>query len=160
MNWGEIFRYEDGKLFRIKFMGSRGVAGSEVGTIDNHGYLCFIMNKGRFKNHRVIWEMFNGEIPKGMHIDHINHIRDDNRIENLRVVSRVDNQRNQSLRSDNSSGNVGVSFMKKLGKWEAYIYLGGKKIKIGYYSNIDDAIKARKSASEEYGFHKNHGEKK
>ena len=48
-----------------------------------------------FFRHRVIWYYFNGEIPEGMEIDHINTIKSDNRLENLRVVTHADNMNNE-----------------------------------------------------------------
>ena len=48
----------------------------------------------RIPIHRLIYETFKEKIPQGMQIDHINHIRDDNRLENLRVVTPKENQAN------------------------------------------------------------------
>lgn len=62
-------------------------------TIIPNGYK--IVNVGKMKlAHRVVWEAFNGEIPQGMEIDHINTDRGDNRLENLRMVSHKENCNN------------------------------------------------------------------
>ena len=58
-----------------------------VGVPTNGGHKSVLV-------HRVVWEAFNGDIPKGMQIDHINTIRDDNRLENLRVCSQQENSNN------------------------------------------------------------------
>ena len=57
----------------------------------NMGYVRFNLNSKMTFAHRVIWEMFNGAIPDNMYIDHINVIKDDNRIENLRLVTQGQN---------------------------------------------------------------------
>lgn len=63
-------------------------------TLKKDGYLCFTCNDKTYSSHRFIYECFNGLIPDGLVIDHINTIRDDNRIENLRAVTTSENNRN------------------------------------------------------------------
>lgn len=109
------------------------------------------------KVHRIIWEMHNGTIPEGMEVDHIDHNRLNNAIENLRLVTHRGNAVNQSLRSTNKSGLNGISWDKARNKWVARIYDHGKQIPLGRYSNIDDAIAARKEAELRYGYFENHG---
>ena len=80
-------------------------------------------------------------------IDHINGVKDDNRFKNLREATRTENIRNQKLpRVDNASGVAGVSWYKKYGKWVARIQVHGKRISLGYFSNLCDAVTARKAA--------------
>ena len=62
--------------------------------------------------HRFIWEQLVGPILQGVTIDHINGVRTDNRLENLRAVPKSTNLRNSSKRADNKSGVAGVSFWK------------------------------------------------
>lgn len=104
--------------------------------------------------------MHYGKIPEGMEIDHINHITDDNRIENLRLVTRKDNCKNVSMSKSNKSGVVGVSWCKRTCKWFASIRVDRKEKFLGRYDKIDDAAAARKAAELKYNFHKNHGSKK
>lgn len=106
--------------------------------------------------HRVVWTLHHGAPPTG-EIDHINHDRYDNRIENLRVVSDRDNARNQSLRRTNSSGVVGVSRHRLTGKWAAYISTGSRIRHLGLFDRKEDAIAARKAAEVALGYHENHG---
>lgn len=82
--------------------------------------------------------------------DHINRNALDNRSANLRKSNPSLNQRNLSLRNDNSSGVTGVSFNKHLRKWETYININGKRKKLGYYINVDDAITIRLKAEVYY----------
>ena len=92
-----------------------------------------------------------------MELDHINHQRDDNRLENLRVVTRKQNCRNLSLPKKNTSGVVGVTFDNSLKKWKSQINIDGKNMNLGSFSTFEKAVTARKSAENFYGFHENHG---
>lgn len=109
--------------------------------------------------HRIVWEIHNGPIPKGMEIDHINHQPRDNRIENLRLVTRTENNRNASTRKDSLSGITGVRWHKQSKKWQARIRVDKQLMSLGLYVNLDDAIKAREAANLKYGFHDNHGKR-
>lgn len=97
-----------------------------------------------------------GPIPDGMETDHINHVRDDNRIENLRLVSRIENMKNKSVYRSNSSGFCGVS-VKSSGMYHAYIQFNGKQVNLGLFKEKQDAVTARLEAERVYGFHDNHG---
>ncbi|ATE85749.1 HNH homing endonuclease [Shigella phage Sf12] len=161
-DWLDYFSLSDDfKLFwkwrgDVRPQWNGNYAGKEAGT-KNIGYIQIILNKKPFLAHRIIWEIYNGKIPKGMEIDHINHIRDDNRIENLRLVSKQDNLKNQSKRNDNTSGVTGVSWNKREQKFRAYININGKEKHIGYFVDLKSAVLARKSLEKEIGYHENHG---
>ena len=107
-------------------------------------------------SHQVAWAVYYGAWPKNP-IDHINGIRDDNRIGNLRSVSYSENAKNQRLPKNNKSGAMGVRLYKPTGKWLAVIGVGGKRIHLGYFDTKGSAIAARKQAEEDYGYHVNHG---
>lgn len=134
--------------------------GRRLESVSPSGYVYFYYGGKSRLSHRVIWTKFNGEIPDGFEVDHINHIRSDNRISNLRLVNRVENARNKSRASNNTSGVTGVSWIKSKGKWYAQIYVNGKTHNLGYYSDFNDAVKARIDAEDRFGFHKNHGKAK
>ena len=112
-----------------------------------------------FKRSRVIFALYHGKWPEN-DIDHINQIRDDDRIVNLREVTHQENMRNIPMLSTNTSGVTGVGWYKPSGKWKAQIQNSGKGIYLGYFRDKQDAIAARKEAEIEYGFHKNHGQPK
>ena len=122
----------------------------------NSGYILLNIKGKRFLAHRVIWNIVFGDIPEGMEIDHINHVRDDNRIENLRLVEKKDNQKNLSRNKRNKTGVNGVSLTKQ-GKYYAQIGVNGKTVSLGYYSNIDDAIRVRLEYEKKLKYHINHG---
>ena len=97
MNWHEYFRYEDGDLYWLpreavnKTWNTR-FAGTKAGWFDDTtGYIRLQFNAKPQYAHRIIWEMFNGVILHGLHIDHINGNRTDNRIENLQLVTQHQN---------------------------------------------------------------------
>lgn len=157
MNWNDVFDYKDGWLiWKIKPSNSVN-PGDIVKTKNRAGYIVFAFMGKQYRSHRVIWEIKNKPIPEGMEIDHINHIRDDNRIDNLRVVTRRENLKNQSIQTNNSSGYTGIRYDKTRGKWKVSIKNIGKLKHIGYFQNIEEAISARKDAEVKYDFHENHG---
>lgn len=90
-------------------------------------------------------------------LDHINGDRADNRISNLREVTNGENCHNQKMRVTNTSGHIGVYYDRRSGAWDASIYKDGVRIRIGHYAQKRDAVKARKAAEKEFGYHANHG---
>jgi hypothetical protein len=89
--------------------------------------------------HRIIMGINDPEIE----IDHINRDKSNNRKYNLREADHRQNNVNKNLNSNNSSGCQGVYYNKKLDKWHSQIYYNKKKIHIGYFDDLDDAIKSR-----------------
>ena len=127
--------------------------GKEALNCDNgRGYLCGTILGNRVKAHKIIWAMYYGEWPDGV-IDHINHIKHDNRIENLRVVSSQENSRNRPSNPTSVSGKLGVHWHKPMGKWLASI----NKRHLGVFDDLQEAIAVRIEAERALGFHENHG---
>lgn len=108
------------------------------------------------KAHRVAWAIYYGEWPSG-ELDHINGNPADNRIENLRMVTRTENARNASMHADNRSGFAGVSWNKRTRKWTATLGINKRRKYLGEYDTPEAAWEARKKAQVELGFHPNHG---
>jgi hypothetical protein len=123
-------------------------------TPTSHGYFAGAIFGREYKAHRVIWAIVNGEWPKG-EIDHINGIKCDNRIENLRLVTPMENQRNRPMPKTNTSGVIGV--MRFWRGWKAHIGNGKTQEIIGVYDCFWRAVIARKEAEKKYGYHQNHG---
>ena len=117
-----------------------------------------VLNKSYY-THRIAWLMYYGEWPKNQ-IDHINQDPTDNRIKNLRDVTNAENHRNQTLRSTNTSGYIGVSFYKGKNKYAAELIINGVKKWLGYYDTVEEAVAARAVANINYNFHPNHGNSK
>jgi len=121
------------------------------------GYL-YVSIKGRQKRaHRVAWIMSNGPIPDGLHIDHINGDRADNRLVNLRLVTNHDNHKNVKMMSNNKSGVTGVYRDSSRRKWVAEIRINRKTVHLGRFDDVLSAKAARAKAERKYGFHPNHG---
>lgn len=138
----------------IKYWDSR-FANKKIGSKDNNGYLCTAIQGKRVLLHRAAWLYVYGYMPK--RIDHINGVTSDNRITNLREVTHKQNMKNQATPKNNSSGHIGITWNKNASKWKATIMHEGKNIHLGYYSEIEIAIKARVKAAKRYGYHNNHG---
>ena len=90
------------------------------------------------------------ETPSGMITDHINRNRIDNRKGNLRIADKRINSINRGLQKNNTSGYKGISWTKNIKKWEAYIWNYQKKILLGYFVNLQDAVLIRKQAENKY----------
>lgn len=128
-------------------------AGKPAGFLGNKGYIRIRLNGAGWPAHRIAYLLafgkFDGEI------DHINGNRADNRLSNLRVVSHSDNQKNRRLLANNSSGHNGIN--RRGRKWHARIANGGKRIFIGSFNSLGDAIVAYRAEQDRLGFHQNHG---
>jgi hypothetical protein len=159
-------RYEPdtGKLFWLDHEGMSKqwrtrYAGKEALTANTEkGYLRGRISTKMFKAHRVAWALYYGVWPSDQ-IDHLNGIPYDNRIINLRVVSNQDNNKNKTMRSDNTSGVTGVHRHKPGAKWRAYVKVNGRTIWLGSFDTIEEAAAARKEADIKYGFTERHGTK-
>lgn len=134
-------------------------AGKAALTSNNgQGYLTGGVFGTVYRAHRVIWAIYHGAWPTG-EIDHINGIRSDNRIANLREVSRAQNARNVGKGRANTSGHGGVNWHKRSGKWQARIRTGGKTIFLGDFNNIDEAAATVRAARASMGiFTDRHGQ--
>jgi hypothetical protein len=140
-----IYDYITGLLYKRS-------AGSElvlIGFDDIKGYKKVSILEKDIMIHRVAWFLFYREWPTNQ-IDHINRIKFDNRICNLREATSSENNINKPNQSNNTSGYKGVMYEKSSGKWIAYIGYNNKTIKIGRFINIEDAIKARLDKEKEF----------
>lgn len=131
-------------------------AGKEAFAVTVHGYAKGSIFKQQIFSHRAIWAMTYNHWPTGQ-IDHIDGNRKNNRIDNLRDVTCLENRKNAAMRCNNSSGFNGVNFDESRGKWLARVQINGKQKNLGRFNNFDDAVSARKAADTKFGFHANHG---
>lgn len=153
MNWAELFTYDSktGEIRNKVKRNARSKEGAQVGWVNSEGYLVTTINQRKFRVHRIIWEMHHGQIPEGLEIDHINRNRRDNRIENLRLANRHEQNLNLSRRQSDS-GVTGVVFNKKDERWQAQIGFKGKHIYLGQFLSKEMAVAARKQAEARLGF--------
>lgn len=114
-------------------------AGDIAGSKSADGYIVIGINGKIYRSHRLAWVYFYGDNAPEQ-VDHINCIRDDNRIVNLREATNQLNSFNRSS-TRNTPGVKGVSFHKRIGKWQANMRVNGRLIHLGYYDDILDAKK-------------------
>lgn len=106
-----------------------------------------VNNTGKLYLHRLVMKCEKGD---GVIVDHINRKRVDCRKSNLRTVNTVQSAINKSIKTNNTSGKVGVSWNKDCHKWESYITVNKERIRLGLYEDFNDAEKVRIEAEEKY----------
>ena len=130
--------------------------GDIAGYTNEKGYIRIRVNKKRYMAHRLAWLFMTGYWPK-KEIDHIDHIRGNNKWGNLREATHQENGKNQKLHKSNKSGVCGVHWNKHNKSWDAQIMVRGKQMPLGQFKDKFEAVCARKSAERKNNFHKNHG---
>jgi hypothetical protein len=154
----ELFTYDDKGHLRAKITSSHHrKAGDIVGCLKTNGYKMAMVDRVNYYIHRLVWVYHNGPIPDGMVVDHINMERKDNRVENLRLVTRTENNKKLSLRSDNKTGVIGVSWCRRWKKYHARVKISGKEVFARYFHNLEEAAKAVEQARQSFGFDELHG---
>lgn len=139
-----------------KIWNSRFANGPALSSRDRHGYPRGHIFGQMHRAHRVAWAIHYGEWPSD-EVDHINGNRADNRIGNLRVVSKFKNMRNARRSKANKSGVTGVYRRGDTGKWVAKLMHNRRVVNLGEYDQFEDAVSARKAGERKFGFHPNHG---
>lgn len=137
----DLFVYDNGNLIRrVSVKGSN--AGTVVGTKKPKGYLVAVVDGKSYRVHHLVWMYHYGHfVPE---LDHINRLRDDNRIENLRPCTHSQNLGNSRPRVHKYKG---VTFCKTTGKWRAQ--LNGH---LGRFDTMDEAALAyNEAATRHYG---------
>ena len=140
----EFLDYRDGEFIWIKYAGGQKV-GSRAGYLHLNGYRYITFKGKRTIEHRLAYLWHNPEwdfSDSSQEIDHINRIRDDNKIENLRLVTHQENNFNRDAR--------GYYWNKQKQKWMAYININGKMINLGNFDYKTDARLAHVTAKAKY----------
>jgi hypothetical protein len=142
----ELFLYKDGNLF---WRAHRGPVseGSMAGGCDSHGYLIVQIDKKLYKAHRLIFLYHHGYTPEH-DLDHIDRNRLNNKIENLREVSKSCNMRNSTQQNSTSSGVKGISWDKSRQKWLAHIRVNNISKNLGYHADFTEAVAHRLAAEQ------------
>lgn len=120
---------------------SKRYPGSVAGCVLTDKYLQIKIGGRKYLAHRIAWFLHYGEWP-ALEVDHINGVRSDNRITNLRQATRSQNKQNERLRDGNKSGFKGVYFCKTRKKWRGYAAVDGKRTDAGYFETAQEAGKA------------------
>lgn len=122
-----------------------------VGSKNALGYLTiFVLNK-QYLSHRLAWLYIYGYFPE-TDIDHIDQDKANNKLSNIRVVSRQCNMRNTHLQANNTSGIKGVAWHKPSNRWMVRIKVNKKELYLGLVKYKNDAAKLRWEAEKKYGF--------
>ena len=122
--------------------------GKEAGALDEEsGYLLVGLDGARYKAHRLIFKYWYGVNPDT--VDHINHRRSDNRLQNLRSVTFLENvaHRNPNSFSCRRSGVPGINWDRQASKWKVRIWNGVKHLNLGRFDDLDDAKSALELAN-------------
>jgi len=123
-----------------------------VGSLTRQGYLRTQINNKTYAIHRIIYCMNHGYFPEN-EIDHVNRIKADNRIENLREVSHSCNLRNSKTPNSNKTGIKGVHWVKCDQIWRSTIGINSKTIFVGNFNFFVNAVKARIYAEKIFNFY-------
>ena|ERR1017187_3067741 len=142
---------ETGKLLWINVpQRSKIKIGDEAGCLKlSDGYRYAQIGGCCVMVHRIVWFMTYGEWPT-KYIDHINRVRDDNRISNLRLANEFQNSWNQKIQKRNTSGYRGVHWRKVDKKWCAVIFANKKAKYLGLFNSKESAATAYNSAAKKY----------
>ena len=143
----KLFLYKDGSLYWKIACANSIKIGQKAGYV-NGKYLKIKIKGKPYLAHRLIFAMFNGDIPE--FIDHIDGNPQNNLIENLRLANRQQNNSNAKLRIDAVSGAKGVNWHKKQAKWNVRVAINGKRKNLGAFEEFELAELVATMAREKY----------
>lgn len=145
----ELFYYKSGKLYWKNPTSNRVSAGDEAGGLTTNGYILVSYDRKKRMAHRIIWDMFNPEGCDGMLVDHIDGNPLNNSIENLRLADYSQNAANSKAHKDSLTGFKGVQPYGN-GRFAVQIAPNGKRIRVGQFDTLDEAVAAYNEASKYY----------
>ena len=147
----ELFHYDPSSgivrwlFWKKKTLSHRVNVGDEAGTISpTDGYRQIQFNRNLYRAHRIVMLMHTKGFDTSLQIDHVNHERDDNRIENLRMVTNSINGKNTKMHKNNTTGVTGVTLDKNRNKYKAQIVVNHK------LDNLGGLIPLRKQYKPDY----------
>lgn len=130
-------------------------AGTKAGSTSSQGYTQIRALGKLYLAHRLALFFNTGEWPS-CKVDHINGVKTDNRLSNLRAVDNKEHSRNMALMSHNTSGTTGVSYSKRDDVWVGFIHTGDSMIR-NQFKSRSEAMAWRQAKEVELGYHPNHG---
>lgn len=133
-------------------LGGRGaVAGMVAGTSISTRYVSIRIDGTRYQAHRLAWLYATGAFPPG-DIDHVNGVRNDNRLANLRAATRVQNSANRGVNRNNTTGVKGVTFRQRTRRYEVRLECAGRRRYVGGYPTLAAAKAAYwREANQKHG---------
>ena len=137
-----ILHYDEnsGVFTNLVKRGHKTFKGAIAGSFTSAGYAQIKINYKNYTAHRLVWLYVYGYFPPNQ-VDHINGIKSDNRLSNLRLANMQENKRNQGLTKANKTGKKGVHLMPS-GKWKANCRINNKTVHIGHYNTMEEAATA------------------
>lgn len=141
------YNRDTGDFTWVKPSGRRAKVGSRAGSLWPSGYIGIGFMGKRILAHRLAWFIHTGGWPVD-DVDHINGVKTDNRICNLRAASRSQNMANTRRTARNTSGVKGVHWCSRSQRWIARIMKDGKQIHFGAFKELPDAAEAYATGSE------------
>jgi hypothetical protein len=140
----ELFTYSfiEGTLYRKTYAGLKPTGA----TARVRGYASARVDGVSYQRNRLTWAYFYDD-PGANTVDHINHMRDDDRIENLRLATEEQNRRNSKMYCTNTTGFKGVYYDARSNKWQALMCMKYRKFSLGYYSTKEEAAAAYAEAA-------------
>jgi len=150
------FDFENGEIFWARGGKGRPGVGSPAGCIDKiNGYWRVGVNGRGYMGHRLLYCFYHKTSLTGLHIDHIDGNRLNNRLDNLRAVTISENNRNRKLSRNNTTGFIGIS--EERGRYRVQIYDNHGKQHHRRFKSLDDALAYQQEKLIEFNYHPNHG---
>lgn len=146
----EMLEYDplSGDLYWKNVTTNRVKVGDRAGNY-SQGYVETSIDGRTYRATHLIWVIVFGRLPHGF-VDHINGVRDDNRLINLREATHAENARNVAMHRDNTCGAKGVQIHRGRRKpYQARIYVDGRQKSLGYFATVDAAKAAYDAAAKQ-----------
>ena len=142
-----LFNYRLDGMLIWKASKGRAKKGNVAGTIDSYGYFAIQVDGELYRAHRLVWLWHHSHLPEN-NLDHINRIKSDNRIKNLREASQQCNRRNTGNPNTNKSGVKGVYKHPSWSVWQAGIRVSSKNYHLGTFDDFGEAVLTRLAAEQ------------
>ena len=146
----ELFEYRDGRLFWKTSRSNRTQIGDEAGYYCQNGYQYVNAYCIKVKRNRAVWIWHNGAIQPGLLVDHINQNKLDDRIENLRLATKSQNNFNAGRRKNAKTAHKGVRLRRDGKKWCARIMVDQREVHLGAFETEAEAVRAYQMALEKF----------